>query len=174
MTSANGKLYTVNANGGQLVELTPGSSTFRQVVDISASLGHVVPDAITYHNGNFYVGEEGTFDPGALNTENILKITPDGTISTYASGFNKLANLAFDSAGNLYALELFTGTAAPGPSAIGTGEVVKVVPGGTPQPVVTNLTFPTGMTFAPDGSLYISNVGFAIPNSGQILKAKLG
>jgi hypothetical protein len=173
MTSANGKLYTANANGGQIVELTPGTSTFRQIVDVSATLGHVVPDGITYHNGNLYVAEEGTFDAPSLNAENILKIAPDGTVSTYATGLNKLADLVFDSAGNLYALELYTGQAAPGASAIGTGMVVKVVPGSAPQPVVTSLTFPTGMTFRPDGTLYISNVGFGIPNAGQILKVNL-
>jgi hypothetical protein len=174
MTSANGKLYTANANGGQIVELTPNSAAFREVVDVSASRGHVVPDAITYHNGAFYVAEEGVFDDAALNAESVLRITPDGTISVYASGLNKPAALAFDSTGQLYALEMYTGQTMPAPSAAGTGMVVKVTPGGAPQPVVTKLTFPTGMTFGPDGMLYISNVGFGIAGAGQILKVKLG
>jgi hypothetical protein len=34
------------------------------------------------------------------------------------------------------------------------------------------LFFPTGMTFGPDGALYISNVGFG-PPMGQILKVQI-
>lgn len=173
MTSANGKLYTTNANGGQVVELTPNSATFRQITDVSATRGHVVPDAITYYNGSFYVAEEGVFEPSALNTEDVLKIAPDGTTSVYATGLNKPAALAFDGRGVLYALELYTGQTAPDPAEAGTGMVVKVVPGQVPQPVVRQLTFPTGMTFGPDGKLYISNVGFFIPDAGQILKVSL-
>ena len=37
-------------------------------------------------------------------------------------------------------------------------------------------TTPTGMTFGPDGALYVSNVGFGAPpmGLGQILRIKLG
>ena len=37
------------------------------------------------------------------------------------------------------------------------------------------LTFPTGMTFGPDGAVYISNVGFGPPliGLGQILRVQL-
>jgi hypothetical protein len=34
------------------------------------------------------------------------------------------------------------------------------------------LAFPTAMTFGPDGTLYISNVGFG-PPFGQILKVEI-
>lgn len=173
MTAVNGKLYTANANGGQIVELNPNSAAFRELVDVSASKGHVVPEAMTYHNGNFYVAEEGTFDADSLNNEDVLQITPSGAITVYASGLNKPSALAFDSAGNLYALEMFTGAVQPVPTAAGTGMVVKVAPGSAPQPVVSNLTFPTGMTFGPDGALYISNVGYGVVGAGQILKVKL-
>jgi sugar lactone lactonase YvrE len=142
-------------------------------VDVSAAMGHVVPEAIAYHNGSLYVAEEGTFDADSLNKQDILQITPSGQVSVYASGLNKPAALAFDSSGNLYALEMFTGAVQPGPSVIGTGMVVKVTPGKAPQPVVTNLSFPTGMTFGPDGMLYISNVGYGVPEAGQVLKVNL-
>jgi hypothetical protein len=29
------------------------------------------------------------------------------------------------------------------------------------------------MTFGPDGALYISNIGFAVPDAGQIIKVEL-
>jgi len=37
---------------------------------------------------------------------------------------------------------------------------------------VDKLMFPTGMTFGPDGALYISNTGFG-PPTGEILKVAL-
>jgi len=37
--------------------------------------------------------------------------------------------------------------------------------------VATGLTFPTGMTFGPDGALYVANVGFGFPpGAGQVVK----
>jgi hypothetical protein len=38
--------------------------------------------------------------------------------------------------------------------------------------IASGLTFPTAMTFGPDGALYVSNVGFGPPPNGlgQVLK----
>jgi hypothetical protein len=40
------------------------------------------------------------------------------------------------------------------------------------EAVATGLTFPTAMTFGPDGYLYISNYGFGVPAQelGQIVR----
>jgi hypothetical protein len=170
MTQGGGKLYTVNPNGGQVVELTPNTATFREVADISASQGHVVPTAIAYQNGALYVATLGTF-PSQQGGQKVYKITPDGTMSVYATGLTAVVGLAFNATGQLYALETFTGAPVPGPSAAGTGMVVRVATTGSPTTVVSGLTFPTAMTFAPDGSLYISNIGYGVPGAGQIVKA---
>ena len=65
-------------------------------------------------------------------------------------------------------LHLETDTVAgfPGPQAVGTGTVVCVNGDGTLNTVATGLTFPTGMTFGPDGKLYVSNIGFGVPTAG--------
>lgn len=40
-----------------------------------------------------------------------------------------------------------------------------------PVTLAEGLVFPTGMTFGPDGALYVSNFGFGTPpGSGQILR----
>ncbi len=60
MIAVGGDLYAVEPNHGELDKITPGAEVSR-VVDISASQGHIVPTAITFHNGNFYVGNLNTF-----------------------------------------------------------------------------------------------------------------
>ena len=60
----------------------------------------------------------------------------------------------------------------PGPGELGTGQVVRIGASGTQTVIATGLSFPTGMTFGPDGALYVSNVGFGVPapGAGQILR----
>jgi len=78
--------------------------------------------------------------------------------------------VAFDSRGRLYALESDTTPGFPGPGAAGSGQVVRVNGDGSLTTVASGLTFPTAMTFGPDGKLYVSNFGFGTPpGSGQIV-----
>src|SRR5947199_2692598 len=60
MITVGGNLYAVEPNHGELDKITPGTSISR-VIDISASQGHIVPTAIAYNNGNFFVGNLNTF-----------------------------------------------------------------------------------------------------------------
>jgi LPXTG-motif cell wall-anchored protein len=49
--------------------------------------------------------------------------------------------------------------------------VVRLTASGTFEPVATGLTFPTAMTFGPDGKLYVSNFGFGLPpGMGQVVR----
>ncbi|HTF66625.1 MAG TPA: hypothetical protein VK638_28475, partial [Edaphobacter sp.] len=67
----------------------------------------------------------------------------------------------------LYALELSEGPGFPTP---GLGKVVRLNRQGEIEDVATGLSVPTGMTFGPDGRLYVSNFGAAPPGAGQIVK----
>jgi hypothetical protein len=69
--------------------------------------------------------------------------------------------------GLLYVLELSDAAGFPTP---GAGKVVRVTRSGNIQDVVTGLAVPTGMTFGPDGRLYVSNLGAAPGAVGQILR----
>jgi len=61
----------------------------------------------------------------------------------------------------------------------GSGRLQRVGPDGKQEILIGScsnlLTFPTGMTFGPDGALYISNIGFGLPpiGLGQILRVEL-
>jgi hypothetical protein len=169
MTAVNGKLYTVNPNAGQMVQLDPNTATISEVVDTSVfTKTWAGPTAMTNHNGNFYTCTLGKF-PQTPGQQEVLQITPSGTVSVYASGLTGCVGLAWDAQGNLYALESFTG-GAPAP---GAGQVVKVNTSGAPTTAASGLSFPTAMTFGPDGMLYVSNVGYGAPGKGQIVKVNV-
>jgi hypothetical protein len=168
MVAVRGALYAVEPNHGEIDEITPDGKISR-VIDISASQGHVVPTALAYH-GNFFVGNLGTF-PVTPGTENIFKVTPSGQIKVWASGLTAVVGVAFDHDGTMYALETDTVAGEPGPGALGSGKVVRITDDG-PVVVAEGLSFPTAMTFGPDGALYVSNIGFGAPpiGLGQIVR----
>ncbi|MEP7231009.1 MAG: ScyD/ScyE family protein [Ginsengibacter sp.] len=168
MIGAGGDLYAMEANHGELDKVS-ANGTITRIIDISAPYGHIVPTVVAFRNGNFYVGNLSTF-PATPGISSVYKITPGGQISVFATGFNMILGIAFDKAGGLYVLENTTNNPRPTP---GTGDVVRVDPSsGAKQVITTGLILPTGMTFGPDGKLYVSNVGFgpSAVGGGQVLQ----
>ena len=167
MVAVNGDLYAVEPNHGEVDRISPETGAISRVVDVSASQGHIVPTAIAYH-GNFVFGNLGTF-PITPGNESIFKLMPDGKIEVLASGFTTVLGLAYDHKGRLYVLESMTAPGFPGPTQVGTGKIVRIDRSGAVEPIASGFTFPTAMTFGPDGALYVSNLGFAA-GAGQILR----
>jgi hypothetical protein len=188
MTPFQGDFYAVEPNHGEVVQVDPHSGAISRVVDVSASQGHIVPTAIAHFSlfdnlfggglfrnliGNFTVGNLNTFpvDPGSSQ---LMQVNVNGSLRVISRGYSTILGLVYDSVGNLYVLESMTAPGFPGPQEAGTGTIVKVSPVGFPVVVATGLTFPTGMTMGPDGALYVSNLGFAGPGAGQIVRVDLG
>ncbi|HVB00514.1 MAG TPA: ScyD/ScyE family protein [Acidimicrobiales bacterium] len=174
MIALRGDLYAIEPNHGEMVKITTNGEITR-VIDISASLGHVVPTVVGDH-GVFYVGNLGRFDPDQLNTQDVLQITPSRQLKVVATGLSKVLGLAFDGRNRLYVLETSYSTSSPGPVPA-TGRLIRILPNGQQQVLIDStlddpLFFPTGITFGPDGALYISNFGFGPPD-GQILKVEI-
>ena len=183
MVEAEGALYAVEPNHGELDRVTIGGHVSR-LTDVSAAIlascslpfecgdpaGHVVPTAVAFHNHAFYLVNLDVFDPGFMNHSHVYRVTRDGRVEVVAGGLNAVTGIAFDSTGRLYALEAFTGFFAPAPSTFGTGMVVRWNGSGW-DTIASGLDFPTAMTFGPDGSLYVSNCGFGCPpGAGQIVR----
>ncbi len=166
MVATGDALVAVEPNHGEIDMITT-AGVITRIADISATQGHIVPTVLAY-DGNFYVGNLQTFPPGG--PAKILKITPGGAVSTFASGFTEILGITFDALHRLYVLESTTGNPFPTP---GTGKVVRVDNAGHITEIATGLSLPTGMTFGPDGNLYVSNWGFGPPNMGQIVKITL-
>jgi hypothetical protein len=163
MTSAFGRLYLLDANTGALVEVTT-DGRIRTVVDFAATFGHVTPTAITSFGPVLVIGNIFQF-PIVDGASTIYAASPFGSAWPVVSGLTAVVDVAFDRHGRLYALEMGNGQGSgfPDPEA---GRVVRVSLRGDHEVIATGLTFPTAMTFGPDGRLYVSNRGFDIPPTG--------
>ena len=181
LIAVDGVLYTVEPNHGQVFSVTRGGS-IHQVIDISASEGHIVPTSIAHFRDSFYVGNLNLF---LINPQwaRILTISPEDRfdddlapgfggrhpyhIVNSKAGFTTVVAVDFGPDGLLYALELSDAAGLP---TLGAGKVVRVEHSGEIEEVITGLSVPTGMTFGPDGRLYISNFGAAPAGAGTILR----
>jgi hypothetical protein len=176
MIAVRGDLYAVEPNHGELDRITP-SGKISRIIDISASQGHVVPTVVAEH-GVFYVSNLGRFDPEALNTQSVYQITPSGNIKVVATGLSKVLGIAFDDRARLYVLEASYSTTDPGPEP-GTARLIRILPNGKQEVLIDGssgiLSVPAGMTYGPDGALYISNIGFGAPpiGLGQIVRVEI-
>jgi hypothetical protein len=164
MVAMHGDLYAVEPNHGEVVRVSPSTGAITRVVDVSASRGHIVPTAVAYR-GNFFFGNLGTF-PIVPGREKILKLTPSGSLKEWAAGFTTVLGLVFDERDRMYVLESMTAPGFPGPDEFGAGKVIRVDPDGRRTEIAGGLSFPSAMTFGPDGALYVSNIGFGAPPIG--------
>lgn len=183
MIAVDGVLYTVEPNHGQVFSVTRWGD-IREVIDISASEGHIVPTSIAFREDDFYVGNLNLF-PIDPQWARILTISRErheldedmvpglggprhgAHILRSKAGFTTVVAVDFGPDGLLYVLELSDG---PGNPNLNLGKVVRVKHSGEIEEVITGLSVPTGMTFGPDGRLYVSNFGAAPPGLGAILR----
>ncbi len=176
MIAVRGDLYAIEPNHGELDRITTSGHVSR-VIDISASQGHVVPTVVASH-GVFYVSNLGPFDPDTINTQSVYQITPSGEIKVVATGLSKVLGIAFDRQARMYVLESSYSTSDPFPEPA-TARLIRILPNGKQEVLIDGssgiLTVPAGMTFGPDGALYISNVGFGAPpiGLGQVVRVEI-
>jgi hypothetical protein len=177
--AVDGKLFTVEPNHGEVLSVSTGGQ-IEQLIDISASEGHIVPTSIAEKNGSLYVGNLNlipidpqwarilTISGGGYEDHSVPGFDTEGYhIVNSKAGFTTVVAVDIGPDGLLYALELSDMAGNPGP---GNGKVVRVKRDGDLEEVVTGLSVPTGMTFGPDGALYVSNLGAAPAGAGQILR----
>jgi hypothetical protein len=77
----------------------------------------------------------------------IYAIQPNGTVTTFASGFSEVSGMAFGSDGILYA------------ASYRDGKLYKITPTGSVSQFAEGLNGPTGLAFGGDGLLYVSQRG---------------
>jgi hypothetical protein len=133
---------------------------------------------VAYHDGRFFVGNLQVFD-FPIPAANVFEISKNGSsISIFQAKFEKVLGVAFDRKGQLYVLQTISGFPAPIPGSDKSGLVIRVNTKGVRDTLATGLTYPTAMTFGPDGMLYVSNIGFGPPpltfGNGEIVRIDVG
>ncbi|MDQ3548664.1 MAG: ScyD/ScyE family protein [Chloroflexota bacterium] len=173
LVASEGNLYVTDGNFNRVLKVTPEGeiSIFaaweNSPVTVGAGVG---PD------GNIYVAQfsPAPYTPGSARID---RIDLDGTITEgVVTNITTPIDVAFAPDGTMYILQ-YSAEFSPEQKryvAFG-GEVQRVLPDGSVEPIVTNLVFPSALEFGPDGALYVTNYGNeANEGQGQILRVVPG
>ena len=130
--SAN-NLYIADTGNNAVRKLAPGGT----LTALDTQLNNPVSVAVD-SQGSVYIADSGN--------NRIVQVTAAGTASTFAKINAPLAvAVAVDASGNLLVAD--------------ASQIWKVASDGTPSSLITGLTSPGGMAFAPDGTLVIADTG---------------
>lgn len=135
-----------------------------------------VPTAIVQGPDGAYYVSELTGVPYPENEARIYRFDPGEEPEVFADGFTQLIDLAFDSGGNLYALEYATESLFS-PYAGGIlergGSLIRVTPDGTRTTILgEGLVSPNSILIDQNDAIYISNYG-TFAERGEIIKLNL-
>jgi len=126
-----------------------------------------VPTGIIFRNNKFYVGGFVGF-PFLADSSRIYEVDLNGNVSVLKRGLTSVVDLAVDPRdGNLVFLQFGRFAFAPPPPGFGpnTGGVFKLRPDGRVDTIAVGLNLSSGMRFAANGDLFVSNLA-----EGKILK----
>lgn len=176
------KIYTVEPNHGLLVSVDADDDRdgdrrrgrVRLVRDLFATFGDHTYTALAADRGDIYVGTLGqiVFGPAGPPVPDfansfeagIYKLPRHGAPVQVASGLHAVLGVAFDARHRMYALQ--------SPIFIpGTGSLVRVLPGGQTETIVSGLIFPSSLRLGPDHALYLSECAYhCAPGEGRVLR----
>ena len=138
-----------------------------------------VPDSLAVGpDGALYIGQLGGF-PFGVGQQSVFRYSKHSGLTTYATGFTAIGDVAFDHSGNLLVLEIDQiGLDDPSPGLPTPGALIKVDRWSKHQTTLLTdgLEFPTGMAVGNHGEIYISNFGVLSATggpdglSGQVVK----
>lgn len=140
-------LLFLNTIGTNLCELTSGGE---QNIIFSTTNLLLLQGMVFDSAGNLYVSEKDVFDSMASD---IVKITPQGAQSIFASGLVTPFQMAFDQSGNLFVGCISSGAPAP---------LYKISPTGEQSvffPLSHGVSEPLGMAFDRNADLFVEAAG---------------
>jgi len=166
--AANGAIRTLAvfpdgmAEAPPFLELPPGTLIPMDIVPTSVALG---PD------GHYYVGQLTGF-PFPVGGASIYRVPANGgTPEIYAEGFTAIIDVAFDTDGSLYVLEIAkNGLLDAFIFNDWTGALIRIAPDGTRTEIAEGSLFaPGGVVVGSDGALYVTNNSI-FSGAGQVLR----
>jgi sugar lactone lactonase YvrE len=176
----DGQLWVADAGGNDLLVVDPATGQVRVVAVFQglsspipnpnrggANEADPVPTRLTFDtDGNMYVSflSGAPFVPGSAK---VVKVTPDGQVSDYATGLTTLTDLRTGPDGNLYAVQ-FAEFTEQGPTP-NSGRIIRVKAGDASEVVAGGLSFPTSIDFNDNGDAYVTVNGVGAPGSGEVL-----
>jgi plastocyanin/sugar lactone lactonase YvrE len=166
-------LYVTDGNFNRVLKITP-AGTITLFADFGGDPTSV--GAAAGSDGNLYVAQFGAA-PYAPGSSRVDRVAPDGSITRgVVSNLTTPVDVAFARDGTMFVLQYAAQFNAERLRYVPSGgEVRRVNPDGTTSAVVSGLMFPTGMTFGPDGALYVTNYGNeSNDGQGQVLRVVIG
>ena len=180
-TGPDGKLWVADAGGNRLLRVSPGAGIVEWIAAFDAMPGvfpnpnrggemltDAVPTGVAFDDeGNAYVSllSGAPFIPGSAK---VVKVTPTGGKSDFATGLTMLTDIRRAPDGNFYAVQfgVFTDQ-GPTPNS---GAIIQIQEGEGSAPVVEGLSFPTSIGFNEAGDAFVTTNGVGAPGSGQVVK----
>jgi uncharacterized protein YecT (DUF1311 family)/sugar lactone lactonase YvrE len=147
----NGNLLVADSRNGTILKFTPegAQNTFASGLRYP---GLRYPLGLIFDTkGNLWVANASDASNSFNGT--ILKFTPDGTRSTFASKLTTPSDLAVDKAGNLFV------------SDSASNLIFKFAPDGTKTSFASGLSWPKGLAFDAAGNLFVADA-----HTGTIFK----
>ena len=131
------------------------------------SIQSVPTDVLKGADGAYYVCEFSGF-PFPEGEAKIYKISANGELEVFASGFTQLIDMTFDAGGNLYVLQHMNQSGWKGKP---DGALIKIAPNGERTTLIegNGLEMPSALTIGADGDFYIINRG-GRPGIGQVIR----
>jgi sugar lactone lactonase YvrE len=179
-----GALYVADAGGNTLLEVS-AKGTVSVVAVFPArtvttppflpqppfpaqlSMQAVPTNVVRGPDGAFYVSQLTGF-PFPAGGARIYRVVVGAAPEIYATGFTNIIDLEFDSAGNLYVLEIDrNGLLAP--EVTGRLARVNAVTHTVDTVAAEGLVMPGGLAIGPDGAIYVSNFSTAAA-VGQVVR----
>ncbi len=177
----DGWLWIANAGANTLMRVNPESGEIENGATFDGLPGPMpnparndamevdpVPTAVVFDEaGNAYVSLLSGF-PFIPGSAKVLRVTPEGEVSDYATGLTMLTDLQRGPDGELYAVQFgMFSEQGPVPNA---GAVVRIHEGNTSEVLVSGLPFPTALAFDQDGNAFVTINGLGAPGSGAVVR----
>ena len=174
-------LWVTDAAGNTLYRIDPATGALELKAVFPAMPGPIpnalrggameiepVPTAVAFDDdGNTYVSLLGglPFLPGSSK---VVRVASDGGLTDYATDLTMLTDLVTGPDGRLYGVSIgeFTDQ-GPTPNS---GAILRIGPGSSSEALVSGLSMPASIAFAPNGDAYVTINAIGAPGSGQVVK----